>query len=114
MKRRLNLFPASFRAERMMKEATQLQQCREISESRAKGITMRSLSYGINNTLIDDSGILSPSSKEGSHQISLTHSDESSKTALSTRSFSKIPRKFPRTLSCPTYGNISCTEREKN
>ena len=94
----------------MMKEAAQVKQCREISESRLKGKNLRSLSYGINITLMDDSGILSPSNKE----IPLTQANESPKTTSSARSFSKIPRIFPRTLSCPTYANISCTEREKN
>ena len=94
----------------MMKEAAQLQQCREIAESRPKGKTLKSLSYRINNTLIDDSDILSPSNKE----ISLTHSDEYPQTASPARSFSKIPRMLPRTLSCPTYANTLWTEHEKN
>ena len=98
----------------MMKEAAQLQQCREITESRPKGKSLKSLRYGINNTLTEDSDILSPSNKEASEEIPLTHSDECPKTASPARSFSKIPRILPRTLSCPAYANISCTEREKN
>ena len=94
-----------FRADRMMHEAAQMQQSREISEMRSKGKENRHMYDGIHDALDDDSGIaLSPSKK----LLSPKHSDGSPKKSSSARPLSKIPRKAHKESSSPSYTNISC------